>query len=541
MSIQAYTTAGYGEASVPNPTVISNRSPTTSDIVSPAGNPYTPGQYWQNQLTAALYVYLGGGFWDEIAGGSGGPVDTLTGNSGGAVIPTAGNINVLGSNTTTVSGSGSTLTISPTLGGYPTTPFVVGPSGKAGYQTIASAITAASSAGGGVIVVQPGNYTENLTLVSNVEIMGLNFADAGGGVNITGVHTPPASGGFVFRNVSLISSTNIFNSTAAGTAHLVIADTIINVTNGYTFNLPNWTGKLESFDVNAAVGTADGYINNTAGAPIAIFECSVGSGTSNPMILSGSISAAGANIYCPISFVTGSVAGFDYSYFGATLTFSNNSVGTIANSHFVSGATPAITMSSSGAWNILASAITSSNNPSISGSGAGILTLGGVDFTSNTSTAGTLTLGTADVLKAGALQSLSTVTAATSMTATSGAITATSGNFVASAAGTGLVFPVATGSGAASGTVTCNGRQGSVTFTSPSIAAGAVQTLTMANSAITGSATVIMYTLRGATTGAALTIQSVTNSASQSAIVVTNGTGATTTTANITFDFIVLN
>lgn len=39
-------------------------------------------------------------------------VKTLTGNSGGAISPTAGNINILGSGSTTVAGSGSTLTIS---------------------------------------------------------------------------------------------------------------------------------------------------------------------------------------------------------------------------------------------------------------------------------------------------------------------------------------------------------------------------------------------------------------------------------------------
>jgi hypothetical protein len=45
----------------------------------------------------------------------------------------------------------------------------------------------------------------------------------------------------------------------------------------------------------------------------------------------------------------------------------------------------------------------------------------------------------------------------------------------------------------------------------------------------------------GSTTGAALNIQSVVNSAGQSVITVENGTGATTTIANITFTYLVLN
>ena len=41
-----------------------------------------------------------------------GGLATLTGNTGGAISPTAGNINVVGTGGTTVTGSGSTLTIS---------------------------------------------------------------------------------------------------------------------------------------------------------------------------------------------------------------------------------------------------------------------------------------------------------------------------------------------------------------------------------------------------------------------------------------------
>ncbi len=47
------------------------------------------------------------------AGGAAGPILTLTGNSGGPVGPTAGNINVLGDNSTgiNITGAGSTLTV----------------------------------------------------------------------------------------------------------------------------------------------------------------------------------------------------------------------------------------------------------------------------------------------------------------------------------------------------------------------------------------------------------------------------------------------
>lgn len=105
----------------------------------------------------------------------------------------------------------------------------------------------------------------------------------------------------------------------------------------------------------------------------------------------------------------------------------------------------------------------------------------------------------------------------------------------------GISVPVTIGSGAVSGTVNCNGRAGSVTFTTVSIAAGASLTLTLGNTSIAGASTRMVWSMSGATDGAALSIVSYTPSANQAVWVVTNGAGATTTTANITFDFMVFN
>ena len=118
--------------------------------------------------------------------------------------------------------------------------------------------------------------------------------------------------------------------------------------------------------------------------------------------------------------------------------------------------------------------------------------------------------------------------------------TVTGGNLVIATAGQGVVFPV-TAVGPGASPQISNARAGSVTFSGVSIAAGATQTFTITNSTITGATTRVLYAHTGATAGAALTMVSQTNSAGSSAVVITNGTGATTTTANITFDYIVLN
>lgn len=132
------------------------------------------------------------------------------------------------------------------------------------------------------------------------------------------------------------------------------------------------------------------------------------------------------------------------------------------------------------------------------------------------------------------------VTATTSITATAGNITATAGNIVVTAAADGLVFTnAATTSGTT--TATLNGRVGQVTITTPSIAGGAAFTMTISNTSITGSSTQVGYWLSGGTTGSALSIQSYTNTSHQSVVVINNGTGATTNSASLILNFIVLN
>jgi len=92
---------------------------------------------------------------------------------------------------------------------------------------------------------------------------------------------------------------------------------------------------------------------------------------------------------------------------------------------------------------------------------------------------------------------------------------------------------------AAASPQTANNRSGQVTFSGVSIAAGATETFVINNTAVNTS---VLVAMSGATAGSALSIVSITNVAATSiTIVVTNGTGATTDTANITFTFLCLN
>lgn len=273
--------------------------------------------------------------------------------------------------------------------------FSVGPIGSGLYQTIQAGINAANAAGGGCVFIQPGSYTENLTLFGNVQLQGQtgssDVTSNNSTVTITGVHTPPTSGYVSFDSLYLVSATHIFSSAAAGSTVLSLSNCFVNLTNGYIYNLTNWTGELLLVNVQD-VSTASGVVTNTGGSPIVFELSSLGVGTGNSMVTSGSVTMDACLMSCPFNPQTGSNLNINFCTFSRTTTLSNNTTGSFSTCTFSTGATAAITMSSSAAISVLESIINSSNNPVIAGSGAGTLTLGGITFRTATNIAGTLTV-----------------------------------------------------------------------------------------------------------------------------------------------------
>jgi hypothetical protein len=438
MTTQAYQIGGSGSVTIPSSPIYSSRSPSTTDIISPNGNPYQIGQFWKNTASNLLFEYAGRGVWIDI-------INSDTGN-------------------------------------FPITSFVVGPLGQAGFQTIQSAINAASVEGGGTVYIQPGTYNENLTLQSNVNLIGFagSLGDVGYYVNsnyqcsvvVNGSYTldtssapdptfntceniqfsPPTGDVITFNSnaAGIIASTlNLINCTLIGTqvSKSILAMGGFPIINLYNCTLDETTN--DTIDVVSLPFADSGQfinlnafnthfgVNNTSacvipdGSDIHFYlnDCFYGSMLDLTSNTTGFFSIDSRNTIfgytgsatlplfnfgnCPGSvsvtggIYTGGSGGFSSSqvvssdsfwviqnvYFSNTLIVANNCKDKYINCFFFTGSSPAITMSATTDVTFAGCVVDSSNNPAITGAGAGTLYLGDITFLNNSSSAGALTLG----------------------------------------------------------------------------------------------------------------------------------------------------
>lgn len=262
--------------------VVQNRAPTSNDYKNfREGDEWLdkPGDDWWKLADITGTVAT----WVKI-GGTAGAVESFIPDSGTSpVVPNASNeIIITGGDGTQVVGSLNTLTIGPDENGYPITPYVVGPSGQAGYQTVQSAIDAASAAGGGVIGIQPGTYSEDITLPPDVHLIGLVGESGNIGLTVNGGSLLPVN---IIGNVTLdydsAPSTvtaifeNIFFSCTSGALVTIEGNLALGESCYVTFfkcTLLGDTGGSEIFSSNG--------FNN-----LNVDSCSIKEGTANQIDL----------------------------------------------------------------------------------------------------------------------------------------------------------------------------------------------------------------------------------------------------------------
>jgi hypothetical protein len=381
----------YGFASpiseqFPSP-IIAQRVPNTADTG------YAIGQIWVDQPNDDAFILTtvagGAANWINIGGGTG-QVSLLTGDTG-FTAPVAGNINVFGGGTISTSGVGNTLTVTTGTGGFPITPFVVGPSGQAGYLTVQSAITACFAAGGGNVFVQPGLYIENLTLQPGVCIFGANNDPSGSLTEIAGVHTPPVSGVTGFQNISLQSNSDLLNSAIPGACSIFITHCDIDI-NGFIYNLPSWDSTTLYLSNCTGNTSADNSIINAGGTTLVFYidDCYFRTGTTGAQF-SGFLKINNSTIFSDWTFNSTGNAVILNSYNSGVMTFLNSSQLISSNSTFFDSVNP-IVQNSAGTLEFTNCVLDGGINP-ISGAGGGIVTLGGVTFPTTIDIPANLILG----------------------------------------------------------------------------------------------------------------------------------------------------
>jgi len=339
-------TQGFGSRpeNVEVPTVQS-RAPTSADTNYPIGKRWiylNNGEYSLVEIT--ITNNIPSATW-VLSGTNTGPLNTLTGNSGGALSPSAGNINIVGSGVITVTGSGSTLTISETPGTGLLSTLTGGSGGAisptAGNITVAGTANEITTTGSGSTItwstpttfIAPGSIASTTTMTS-----GGAFTVTTGGATITAGGLTVTAGGAAVTGTTTINNSgaatttigtggtgavNIGNATGntAVTGSLTASTTLtatlgaITATNGNLDLATAGNKLLIATGANASVGTSAAM---TAGT-ITISTSAV---TANSIIFlssntpggtAGILSAPAASRIAGTSFVINSSSSLDTS------------------------------------------------------------------------------------------------------------------------------------------------------------------------------------------------------------------------------------
>jgi len=274
--------------------------------------------------------------------------------------------------------------------------YIVDANGDTPYTTIQSALDAANTAGvAATVIIRPGIYTENLTLYDPISLVGSELIHT----QIQGTHTPPPSGSLFIENLTFVSATDIFNSAVGGTTEININECIFAINNGYALNLLNWLGRINLSDITRDGNGDDGFINNTGGSPVTIYNCEVGNGNANSMILSGITSIDGGVVECPVTMPSTGTFEITNSSFDETIMTDNSAAVTITNSSFSTGANAAIFHGSANVLTLSDVSIDSSNAAPIGGTGT--INFGSVTFLDESAIVGPITQTLTSILKTG--------------------------------------------------------------------------------------------------------------------------------------------
>ena len=303
--------------------------------------------------------------------------ETLTGNSGGAVSATLNDISLIGSGGVLVTGNPGTSTLTITAPGgsaFPVSAYTVGIVGEADYQTIAAAITAATATGG-TIYIQDGTYSENLTLVSGVNLRG----NDGTSVIISGIHVPPATGSLTIENIAMTGTSAIFSLATPISPTLILKGVNISLINGICFELAAMSGTILMLNCTNLGTTIDAILDCTSGCTFIAKDSTLGEGTTPFTNTDGESSFYNCTVSCPILVDGIGIGLVDFCSLEGTFTTAGSAVCRVSHTNIDTVASDCVTHNSTEILTVDESTLNSGGTYAIGGTGSGI-----VYITSNT-------------------------------------------------------------------------------------------------------------------------------------------------------------
>ena len=210
---------------------------------------------------------------------------------------------------------------------YATARYIVGSAGQANYTTIASAITAANTAGGGTIFILPGSYTENLTLEPSVNLTAYNCDSLTPSVTIVGKLTFTQAGTVSLSGIRLQTNSDFALAVTGSAASIVnLTGCYLNCTNntGISFTSSNSSASIRLDVCRGDLGTTlIAYIASSSAGGIYIYGSAF---TNTGSSVTASTVSAGDFVMQKTDFanpITTSATGSLYSTYNNYRSFGN--------------------------------------------------------------------------------------------------------------------------------------------------------------------------------------------------------------------------
>lgn len=267
----------------------------------------------------------------------------------------------------------------------------------ANYTTIATAYAAAVSAGAPqTVFIQPGTYTENITLTAGINLAAFQADALTPNVTINGMLTATFAGTVSISGICLQTNSNFALSVTGSAATLVeLQGCFVYALNNNAIHFTSSSGasKIELRNCKGDFGnTGIGFLTFSGVGALKIFggayENNAASSTVSTVSGGGTLNINNAFIFFPITTSgTSNVAIINCEVFSPLIINGNGAQ--ILCSYISGGADSAITVSGSAALDLYECTIDSSNTNAITGSGT--IRYGGISFSSFSSTINTTT------------------------------------------------------------------------------------------------------------------------------------------------------